>query len=798
MDDIIAEFLAETNDSLGELDNDLLQLEQDPNNDELISKIFRILHTIKGTCGFLGLSRLEKVAHKGEDVLGLFRDKKLEVTPASITLILESFDTIKDIIAGIEATGQEPAGDDSDLIARLEAVYNSAGDAASNPEIDMNDAFNDPFADLNAGIEQAINDQETNAEAEFETVMEAEDSVISEDDDLASISFDAVVEEVEETSDDDTEGDLSPSHTNEKTPEVKQEQNDHVSETSSATPAAATSGPVSNQTLRVNVDVLEDLMTMVSELVLTRNQLLQISRQNKDSEFSAPLQRLNHVVSDLQEGVMKTRMQPIGNAWQKLPRIVRDVCKELNKKIDLEMLGQDTELDRQILDMIKDPLTHMVRNSADHGVETPAERLAKGKPETGRIVLNAFHQGGHIIIEISDDGKGLSLDRIKKKIVANGLATEEQLATMSVQNIQQHIFHAGFSTAEKVTAVSGRGVGMDVVRSNIEKIGGSIELRSEEDKGTTFTIKIPLTLAIVSALIVGVSGQRFAIPQLTVSELVLAGKNNGNQIEKINNAPVLRLRDKLLPLISLSELLQLKPQALPEEENGDKKDSDTQYIVVTKSGSTEFGVIVDHVYDLEEIVIKPLSENLKSLSIFSGNTILGDGCVIMILDPSGILKSVDLQEVIETKDDTQEEELLQNGKENLLLLFRAGDETLKATPVNKISRLEEIETKDIEYSNGRPVIQYLGHLMPVFDLQGQITSDSERRPLIILRHEGRNMGLLANQILDITKYYGDIQTGHHNAICDSIIINEHAADVINAEHLTAQGVVIKEDEAVHG
>ena len=317
------------------------------------------------------------------------------------------------------------------------------------------------------------------------------------------------------------------------------------------------------QTIRVNVDVLEDLMTLVSELVLTRNQLLQLARTQENSGFTVPLQRLSHITSDLQEGVMKTRMQPIGNAWNKLPRLVRDLARETGKKIELTMLGADTELDRQVLELIKDPLTHMVRNSADHGLEDPAERRAAGKPETGRITLNAFHEGGHIIIEIADDGGGLPVDRIRAKALANGLATEAELDRHERQQVQRFIFRAGFSTAAKVTAVSGRGVGMDVVKTNIEKIGGTIDLKSTPGQGTTFTIKIPLTLAIVSALIVEAGGERFAIPQISVVELVRARRRKaeaqrlGIVIERINDTPVLRLRDRLLPLVSLTGLLAL-------------------------------------------------------------------------------------------------------------------------------------------------------------------------------------------------------------------------------------------------
>ncbi|CUT98313.1 Signal transduction histidine kinase CheA EC 273 CDS [Bradyrhizobium sp. G22] len=395
---------------------------------------------------------------------------------------------------------------------------------------------------------------------------------------------------------------------------------------------AAEGDRIANQSIRVNVDTLEHLMTMVSELVLTRNQLLEISRRNEDTEFKVPLQRLSNVTAELQEGVMKTRMQPIGNAWQKLPRIVRDLSSELGKQIELEMHGADTELDRQVLDLIKDPLTHMVRNSADHGLETPAERLASGKGEQGTIRLSAYHEGGHIIICIADNGRGLNTERIKAKAISSGLVTEAELEKMSEAQIHKFIFAPGFSTAAAITSVSGRGVGMDVVRTNIDQIGGTIDIKSVAGEGSSVTIKIPLTLAIVSALIVEAAGDRFAIPQLSVVELVRARANSEHRIERIKDTAVLRLRNKLLPLIHLKKLLKIDDGAASDPENG--------FIVVTQVGSQTFGIVVDGVFHTEEIVVKPMSTKLRHIDMFSGNTILGDGAVIMIIDPNGIAKAL--------------------------------------------------------------------------------------------------------------------------------------------------------------
>ncbi len=472
------------------------------------------------------------------------------------------------------------------------------------------------------------------------------------------------------------------------------------------------SDKVANQSIRVNVDTLEHLMTMVSELVLTRNQLLEISRRNEDTEFKVPLQRLSNVTAELQEGVMKTRMQPIGNAWQKLPRIVRDLSGELGKQIELEMHGADTELDRQVLDLIKDPLTHMVRNSADHGLETPAERAADGKPEQGTIRLSAYHEGGHIIICIADNGRGLNTERIKAKAVANGLVSEAELEKMTEAQIHKFIFAPGFSTAAAVTSVSGRGVGMDVVRTNIDQIGGTIDIKSVAGEGTSVTIKIPLTLAIVSALIVEAGGDRFAIPQLAVVELVRARANSEHRIERIKDTAVLRLRNKLLPLMHLKKLLKIDDGSSSDPENG--------FIVVTQVGNQTFGIVVDGVFHTEEIVVKPMSTKLRHIDMFSGNTILGDGAVIMIIDPNGIAKALGAAGAAShaMADETAGHHSSTGEQTTSLLVFRAGSEQPKAVPLGLVTRLEEIAADKIEISNGRYMVQYREQLMPLVLMEG--------------------------------------------------------------------------------
>ena len=773
MDDLLSEFLTETAENLSVLDLEVVKLEQNPNDPGLLSNIFRLVHTIKGTCGFLGLPRLEAVAHAAENVLGKFRDGEVEVSPEAVTLILQALDTIKLIMAGLEATEEEPAGDDSALTSRLNAMADgdmTGGDAAPSAEPQ---AVEDEV-ELSAAVEEA------EAPADLDEVDVAE-VASAEPDDMSAMMA-------------EPEPEPEPEPQPVANAPAAQAQGSDARAPDPA-PVEARESSVAQQSIRVNVELLENLMTMVSELVLTRNQVMQILRTQKESEFAGPLQRLNHVTSELQEGVMKTRMQPIGNAWAKLPRLIRDLSHELGKKIELEMVGADTELDRQVLELIKDPLTHMIRNSADHGVEMPAERVARGKPETGRVRLNAFHEGGHIIIEISDDGQGLSTEKIKAKVIANGLATEAELAGMSGQQIQQFIFKPGFSTASKVTSVSGRGVGMDVVRTNIEKIGGTIELQSVEGKGSKFVIKIPLTLAIVSALVVECAGERFAIPQISVVELVRAGGHSEHTVETINDTPVLRLRDRLLPLVSLKALLRIDAEEPVSDKDvaAEVEDEDEAFIVVTQVGNYSFGIIVDRVFDTEEIVVKPVAPVLRHIDIFSGNTILGDGSVIMILDPNGIASATGEISIADSAEATTAAMARVHGEESVaLLLFRAGQGAPKAVPLALVARLEDVDEKSIEVSNGRMMVQYRGKLMPLvpFDPGYYVSDDPEssgRRPVLVFADKDRSMGLIVDEIVDIVEQRMNVEmSGEQPGLIGSAIIADKATDVIDAGYYLTQ------------
>src|SRR5437868_2675020 len=693
MDDLLREFLTETSESLDTVDNQLVRFEQDPSDAKILDNIFRLVHTIKGTCGFLGLPRLEALAHAGETLMGKFRDG-MPVKAEAVTLILSSIDRIKEILAGLEATETEPEGTDEDLIEKLHAMAEGAAHAAAEAPA---------VAPAPAPVVAAPPVQPAM------TAGTLVDQVLERQLRPGEVSLDDLERAFRET-----ETEVAPAPKPAPAPAAKQAAPETAPAPSAvkevkAKPARKVAAAeadvqeadkIANQSIRVNVDTLEHLMTMVSELVLTRNQLLEISRRNEDTEFKVPLQRLSNVTAELQEGVMKTRMQPIGNAWQKLPRIVRDLSGELGKQIELEMHGADTELDRQVLDLIKDPLTHMVRNSADHGLETPAERSAAGKPEQGTIRLSAYHEGGHIIICIADNGRGLNTERTKAKAVQNGLVSEADLEKMTEAQIHKFIFAPGFSTAAAVTSVSGRGVGMDVVRTNIDQIGGTIDIKSVAGEGSSVTIKTPLTLAIVSALIVEAAGDRFAIPQLSVVELVRARANSEHRIERIKDTAVLRLRNKLLPLMHLKKLLKIDDGSSSDPENG--------FIVVTQVGSQTFGIVVDGVFHTEEIVVKPMSTKLRHIDMFSGNTILGDGAVIMIIDPNGIAKALGASSSASHEIADENAAMRANAAEQLtsLLVFRAGSNQPKAVPLGLVTRLEEIATDKIELSNGRYMVQY--------------------------------------------------------------------------------------------
>ena len=781
MDDLVSEFLSETNESLSELDTQLVTLEQNPEDESIIGSIFRVMHTIKGTCGFLGLGRLESVAHAGEDVLDNIRSGKLKISAEKISIILEAIDRIKGIISSMEETGAEPAGDDTDLIKRLKKCAEGEGAAASAPASAPKSSTEE--------LEQLSTGE-----------APAKDSM-----DLQAL-FDAAPGPGEEGAV------ATPAATETISEEIREDAIDQGLKTAQEKSGGVKAAQAAAQNIRVNLSLLENLMQMASELVLTRNQLVQINRNQTNSNFTAPLQRLSNITTEIQESVMKTRMQPISNAWAKFPRLVRDLAIEVNKKIDLEMIGAETEMDRQMLEMIKDPLTHMVRNAADHGLDTPAERRAAGKNETGTITLNSYHEGGHIIIKISDDGRGINSKKIAAKAIEKGLATSAEISSMTEKQIIQFICKAGFSTAEKITAVSGRGVGMDVVVSNIEKIGGTLEIESVLGKGSAFIIKLPLTLAIMSVLLVESGNQMFAIPQIRVSEIVHAHSEadktakTGDDfiIETIKDTSVLRLRGKLLPLVSLSELLNMSES--DKEKNkanmnhfatgnvvelgnrrapSNKKPELRKFIVVCEVGSSHFGIIVEKVYDTEEIVVKPKSALIKNIEIYSGCTILGDGSVVLILDPNGIMKT--MGNIRDSDKDKEKEksgdklDSMSDEEEIMFLLFKGGGKAPKAVPLELVSRIEEIRMEKTEWAGDKMVIQYRDHLMRLTTTDNTYTPPAEGVvEVIVFNDEDKILGLIVQEVTDIVKHPMNIKSmAGNNGILGSLVIKGMTYDLVD-------------------
>ncbi|GJD45890.1 Sensor histidine kinase RcsC [Methylobacterium cerastii] len=760
MDDLLREFLTESGEHLDTVDTELVRFEQDPNNETILRNIFRLVHTIKGTCGFLGLPRLEALAHAAETLMGRFRDG-LAVTSPAVSLILATLDRLKLILADLEATGTEPAGADTDLIEALERM------SLGTPEVEAVPEVKAPEPKLPEIVVRECKPGEVSLddlEAAFLAAPGPDDAPAAWMPEPAPVAAPvaaapvvlapvapAPVAQVQEA----------------PAPAVK-------APASSDAPAEAPEGGMAKmQTIRVNVDTLEHLMTMVSELVLTRNQLLEIARKHEDSSYKVPLQRLSHVTAELQEGVMKTRMQPIGNAWQKLPRVVRDLSSELGKQIDLVMLGAETELDRQVLEVIKDPLTHMVRNSADHGLESTMQRIAAGKPARGSIRLSAYHEGGTITIEIADDGKGLDLLAIRKKAVERGIATQVDVERMTDAQVAKFIFDAGFSTAAAVTSVSGRGVGMDVVKTNIETIGGVIDIATQKGVGTTFTIKIPLTLAIVAALIVRAGESRFAVPQLAVLELVRVDATAPQRIERINDAPVLRLRERLLPIVTLKGLL-----------GQDDTGTETGFVVVAQVGRQRFGILVDEVFHTEEIVVKPMSTKLRHIPLFAGNTILGDGAVVLIVDPNGIARQVSQGAQGGGPIEAESESGELGDPKTTLLVFKGGAGSFKAVPLSLVTRLEEIDAAKVEWLGGRPLIQYRGRLMPLVPADEAIAIRTEGTQALVVFSDGdRAMGLVVDEIVDIVEERLDIEiAAERSDLIGSAVLRGRATDIINIAH----------------
>jgi len=699
MDDIVREFLIESSEGLDQLDRNLVALEQKPGDKALLAGIFRCIHTIKGTSGFLGFGRLESVTHVGESLLSDLRDGKKLLTPEITSALLQLVDAVRRMLTAIERSGADGEEDFAGLIQVLTRLQQGEGE---------NGGAGAPTA-----AQTAMGNYKTGEAVPAETQ--------------------------------DVKG-----------------------------PAA------SDSNIRVDVGLLDKLMNLVGELVLARNQILQHTSSAEDPGLIATSQRLNLITTELQEGVMKTRMQPIGNVWSKFPRVVRDLSLTCRKQVRVEMEGKETELDRTIIEAIKDPLTHIVRNSVDHGLELPDARNAAGKPAEGRLLLRAYHEGGQVNIEISDDGQGIDTERVKQKALQRGLLSAEQVARLGERELVNLVFAPGFSTADQVSNISGRGVGMDVVKTNIEKIGGTVDLHSEPGQGTTVRIKIPLTLAIIPALLVTTAGDRYAIPQVSLLELVrIAGEEARARIEMVYGAPVYRLRDRLLPLVNLRQGLDFQREFWSEA------DSEALNIVVLQADDRVFGLVVDQINDTEEIVVKPLGAQLKGIDVFAGATILGDGRVALILDVPGLAHRTG---VISEKRGGG---ALESGAarpsargHEVLLLFQLGTDHRMAIPLSMVARLEEFPQARVERLGQQQVIQYRGRPLPLLHLSGLLgeggAEPTDPLQVVVYTHGGRDVGLVVENIVDVVEESLVVHRRRRaGAVFGTAVIQERVTDLLD-------------------
>jgi two-component system chemotaxis sensor kinase CheA len=732
-DEVVQEFLVESYENLDRLDQDLVALERTPDATETLASIFRTIHTIKGTCGFLGFTKLESVTHVGENLLGKLRDRELVLNEDIVSGLLRMVDAVRAMLASIESTGSEGDGVYDDLVEDLGRLGRGEVPLLGEILVERTDATPED-------VQHAAELQSQGDPRQLGEVL-VDEGVVRPNDLVEALQV----------------------HAEART-------------------------TVSDHSIRVDVALLDKLMNLVGELVLARNRVLQFTRADSDAGFVSTSQRLNLITSELQEGVMKTRMQPVGTVWNKFPRIVRDLAVQLGKQVRIEMEGEDTELDKTIIEAIKDPLTHIVRNSVDHGIESPEARAAAGKPAEGLLFLRAFHEGGQVNIEVSDDGAGIDVERVRARAVERNLLSASQAARLSDHEVANLIFLPGFSTATAVTNISGRGVGMDVVKTSVEKIGGTVDLQPRPGQGTTLRIRIPLTLAIIPALIVECDDDRYAIPQVNLLELVrLEGQQTRTAIEHIHDTKVYRLRGNLLPLVDLREQL-----GFDEREIGDE---DVTNIVVLQADDRQFGLVVDGVTDTEEIVVKPLGRQLKGIRTFAGATIMGDGRLALILDVLGLAQQAKVvtegrersalgsASASETAvDDTQ-----------ALVVLRVGTETRVALPLSHVARLEEFPRESVERGAGQDVLQYRGDIMPLVHVADALRvprgdETSELLQVVVHRDGGRTVGLVVDEILDIVQEHVSVaQVGARHGLLGSAVVQGRVTDLLDVAALVPDG-----------
>jgi two-component system chemotaxis sensor kinase CheA len=741
MDDLTREFLIESQEGLDRMERCLTDLEERPQDKELLGEIFRSVHTIKGTTGFLGFKRLEKLAHAGENLLGLLRDGKLTAGATLITALLHLLDSLRELLKTIEAHDSEGDGDDSALITRLEELQAPAQNAKAKHAVAAHSAREADAA--KAGIATA--EPHPAAAVPIHTPAAPPHPI------------------------------PAPTHIETQAPEPAEAAADAAILTPAEASKSRAQGAASESTLRVDVALLNRMMNLVGELVLTRNQVLQATAA--DPNMTLLSRRLDMVTADLRESVMKARMQPVSNVFSKMPRLVRDLTHALGRRARLQMEGQETELDKSLLEAIKDPLTHAVRNALDHGIEPPAVREAAGKDPEGTLTLRAAQEGSHVVIEVSDDGAGMAVEKIRSKAIERGLLSAERAAQLGERELLQLVFLPGFSTAAAVTNVSGRGVGMDVVRTNVEKIGGKVEIDSRLGKGATLRMRIPLTLAIIPALIVRSISQSFALPQGALSELVhIPPDRASTAIEWMQGAPLYRLRGRLLPLVFLDRLL------MPGRECKLFSDRDN-FIAVLDADGRRFGLIVDSLADPEEIVVKPLNAVLKDIGLFSGATVLGNADLALILDPgsiaikAGVTMSSDEESAQAVEEDSESEA----ARMRYLVVEVTGRQA--AVPLADVLRIEQLPLSRIEYIGYRPVLNFEGQLLPVED-SGGILAAAQRDPeaqvvVVVCRDGNRHVGIAVSHVLDVTSGGNLFEAGTGSRTEGVTLLKERVTSVVD-------------------
>ncbi len=702
-EDILQDFLVEAKDGISKMEEEFIELERDPSNIEIIKSLFRTMHSLKGASGFFGFKTLEGIAHFAEDILSKVRDGVISPSEEIVDILLKCLDEIKYIVAFLETNKTEPVEDRLlDFLVLLsnftDKLKKEAGSTSSEEEVKPLEKNED--TKLEEGIEksQPANEKE-------EEVVKAEEA-----------KREKALKEKEAFSKEE----VLPAQ-----PQVQ------LVETH----------------IKVDVKLLDQLMNLAGELVLARNRVVQLANRLNDPDLSRSVQSLSMVTTELQETIMKTRMQPIAVVFNKFPRIVRDLAKALNKRVNLHIEGAETELDRSIIESIKDPLTHLIRNSIDHGIEPPEIRAQVGKSSEGNLYLRAYHEGGQVIIEIEDDGKGIDVEKVKKKAIEKGLLDPEVADRLSEKEILSFIFKSGFSTAEKVTQVSGRGVGMDVVKTNIEKLGGYIELNTLLGKGTTVRIKIPLTLAIIPALIVTSHNERYAIPQVSLRELV--NIDPSKDILRLGETEFYRLRGEIIPVIHLSRALGFYEESL--EKN----------LVILTTGEKHFGLLVDQIYDSEEIVVKPLGKWFKNISLYSGATIMGDGKLALILDVVGLsklsgLKTEEIERALEERVSMGDREETQ-----FILIFDVGEESF-ALPLALIARLDKIKAESLQIIGGKEVVLYKNKIIPIVRLENylpiQSPSFQEEYNILFFTERDKTCAILCSRIVDTLETTLEVDT----------------------------------------